>query len=83
MSEPTESARLWAFGLAVREHRQLLAMSQEAFADHSGFHRTYISGVERGQRNPSLLAVFRLASGLGVSAAELMAGAERHLDSAA
>jgi len=68
-----------AFGLAVRDARQRLGLSQEAFAEHSGIHRTYVSGIERGLRNPSLTAIFRVADGLGISASALLDATEAHL----
>lgn len=54
------------FGPAVRRHRELLRLSQEELADRSGIDRTYISGVERGVRNPTLDVMQRIARGLGV-----------------
>jgi transcriptional regulator with XRE-family HTH domain len=54
------------FGAAVRKHRELLRLSQEDLADRSGIDRTYISGVERGVRNPTLDVMQRIAQGLGV-----------------
>lgn len=53
------------FGRAVRRHRELLRLSQEELADRAGIDRTYISGVERGVRNPSLMVMQRIASALG------------------
>lgn len=53
-----------AFGDRVRELRQELGMSQEAFAHHADFDRTYISGIERGIRNPTLDVIYRLAESL-------------------
>lgn len=69
---------LVAFGQAVREHRRHLALSQEDLAELSDLHRTYISGVENGQRNVGLLNVYRLASALGLSAPQLLATAETY-----
>jgi transcriptional regulator with XRE-family HTH domain len=46
-------------------------MSQEAFADHCGFARSYMSRLERGAGNPSLDAIQALADGLGVEVVEL------------
>lgn len=54
------------FGSAVRRHRELLRLSQENLADRSGLDRTYISGVERGIRNPTLQVMQKLADALGV-----------------
>lgn len=54
------------FGPAVRRHRELLRLSQEELAERSGIDRTYISGVERRVRNPTLDVMQRIARGLGV-----------------
>lgn len=54
------------FGPAVRRHRELLRLSQEELADRASIDRTYISGVERGVRNPTLEVMQRIARGLGV-----------------
>jgi len=53
------------FGAAVRRHRGLLRLSQEELANRAGIDRTYISGVERGVRNPSLTVMQRIADALG------------------
>lgn len=53
------------FGRAVRRHRELLRLNQEELADRAGIDRTYISGVERGVRNPSLMVMQRIATALG------------------
>ena len=60
------------FGDAVRAKRLQNRVSQEDLAELSGLHRTYISGIELGKRNPSLLNVVRIAHSLGVSPAELL-----------
>jgi transcriptional regulator with XRE-family HTH domain len=59
-------------GLNLKRFREERRFSQEAFADHCGLHRTYISGIERGVRNPTVLIVERIAKALKVSAAELL-----------
>jgi transcriptional regulator with XRE-family HTH domain len=46
--------------------------SQEELADRAGLHRTYISGVERGVRNPTITVLVGIAEALGVSAGELL-----------
>lgn len=60
-----------ALGNRVRQHRQRLGLSQEALADKCGLHRTYVGGIERGERNPSLLNIGRLADALGVHIREM------------
>lgn len=47
--------------------------SQEELADQAGLHRTYVSGVERGVRNPTITIIATLAKALGVPAADLLA----------
>ena len=59
------------FGQRVRALREHRGLSQEALADQSGLHRTYISSIERGQRNVGLDNVLRIASALGVPASAL------------
>ena len=61
------------FGEHVRELRQEHGWaSQEAFAHHVEMDRTYVSGIERGVRNPTLDILVRLARGLDVHPAELL-----------
>ena len=62
------------FGKAVRRHRQALGVSQMALADAADLHFTYVSSVERGQRNVTLASIQRLAGALGVEPGELLAG---------
>lgn len=56
----------------VRHLRVELGWSQEDLAEKSGLHRTYISGIERGVRNPTLSVLDRLAKTLGVPPSELI-----------
>ena len=65
-----------ALGLAVREMRRRQALSQEELAHRSGLHPTYISGIERGQRNPTWTSIGRLCQALGVTVSELARAAE-------
>ncbi|HEY1748818.1 MAG TPA: helix-turn-helix transcriptional regulator [Xanthobacteraceae bacterium] len=57
----------------VRRLRTAAGLSQEALADRANLHRTYISSVERAQRNVSIENIFALAKALGVDARELLA----------
>jgi transcriptional regulator with XRE-family HTH domain len=59
------------FGQRVKELRHAAGMSQEAFADHCGFARSYMSRVERGGANPSLDAIETLATAFGVEVVQL------------
>ena len=61
------------FGSAVRQRREELNLTQEDIADRAGIHRTYLSDIERGHRNPSLINIDRLASALSLSLPELFA----------
>ena len=57
----------------LRRLRIERGLSQEAFAHEVGFHRTYVGGVERGERNLTLRTVERLAAVLGVDPLDLFA----------
>jgi transcriptional regulator with XRE-family HTH domain len=70
---------LVAFGAAVRELRERRGLSQEALAERAELQRTYVTEVERGRRNVTLLNVGRLAAGLGVGVGELTTVADRYL----
>ncbi len=59
------------FGLRVRELRLARGISQEKLAERAGLHRTYVSSLERGQRNVGLDNVHALARALGVDASDL------------
>lgn len=57
----------------VRRYRQQAGYSQEELAGRAGIHRTYIGGIERGERNPTLTMIHRLSKALGVSPHQLLA----------
>lgn len=59
------------FGSKVRRHRNLLGLSQEELAFRSGLHRTYIGGIERGERNPTLFNIEKIAKALEVKPHDL------------
>ena len=60
------------FGLRLAEIRKAKGLSQERLALESGLARSYLGGVERGQRNIALLNIYRLAETLGVTPADLL-----------
>jgi len=59
-------------GRNLRLARNRLKLSQEVLAGESGVDRTYVSGIERGLRNPSVDLIEKLAGALGVTAADLI-----------
>lgn len=73
-------AQLQEFGRRVRARREALAdssgraVSQERLAERSGFHRTYVGHVERGEVNVSLVNLLQLAAALEVDPADLVRG---------
>lgn len=68
MAKPSEKPLLQiAFGLAVRQHRKALGLSQEAFADACGIDRSYMGGVERGERNLALLNIGKIIETLNLA----------------
>ena len=60
-----------AFGAHLRELRLKLGLTQEEVADRASLHVTYLSGIERGKRNPSLKNLKKIAQALGVLVQEL------------
>lgn len=56
----------------LRKLRQDRGLSQEAFADEAGLHRTYVSDIERGARNPTITVVDKIARALGVPLGRLL-----------
>jgi len=59
-------------GINMKKHREDRGWSQEELAFECGLHRTYISGVERGVRNPTVLVLQKIAKALKVPAAALL-----------
>ena len=60
------------FGTNVKQYRQLLGLSQEAFAEKCGMHRTYISAIERFRRSISLENIQRIADALDIEPYKLL-----------
>ena len=59
-------------GRNVRAVRQARGMTQEQLAEQSGFSQQYISDLERGRRNPTVVSLYELAQALGSSPVELL-----------
>jgi transcriptional regulator with XRE-family HTH domain len=59
-------------GQNVRRLREAKGWSQEDYADRAGIHRTYVSDIERGRRNPTITVVEKLAKPLEVPAGHLI-----------
>jgi transcriptional regulator with XRE-family HTH domain len=67
-----KKSELMLFGKSVRKLREQKGLSQEALADLSRLHRTYIGGIERGERNVGFLNLLRLSKALKVLPSELL-----------
>jgi transcriptional regulator with XRE-family HTH domain len=67
---------LTGFGKALRQARVQAGLTQEALAEVSGLDRTYVSGAERGIRNPSLVTLARLSQAMGLRLSDLLASVE-------
>jgi transcriptional regulator with XRE-family HTH domain len=59
-------------GRNVKRIRQDTGLTQEELAERSGFSQQYISGLEQGRRNPTIVSIYELATALGVSHMELV-----------
>ena len=59
------------FGRAVRERHRKIGVSQEEFAHMCGLHRTYMGGIERGERNVALVNIEKIARALRVTLTKL------------
>lgn len=77
--DESQSEILGALGRNIRARRAERNLSQEQLGFASGLDRTYVSGLERGKRNPSFVVLFRLAHALDLSVAEFLAGLEAEL----
>jgi transcriptional regulator with XRE-family HTH domain len=64
------------FGIILQNERKKNTLSQEKLAELSGLHRTYISDLERGIRNPTITTIFTLCKALSTTPSELLKGFE-------
>ena len=60
------------FGIVLQQLRKEKGLSQEELGFESGYHRTYISLLERGKKSPSLKTIFKLAEALNVKPSEII-----------
>jgi len=72
MANVIKSELVGIFARRMREQRALLEITQEEVAHRAKLDRTYISGCERGLRNPSLVSVEKIATALEISAHKLL-----------
>ena len=70
-----------SFGIVLRERREKLGLSQEAFADKAGIHRTYVSSVERGKVRVSIEIAEKLAIAVGTPLSVIWRQIERRRNS--
>jgi transcriptional regulator with XRE-family HTH domain len=77
-TKPTATPEI-AFAQVLRDLRNRKGLSQENLGFDSGYHRTYISMLERGLMNPSLKTILQLASALSTTGADIVARVEARL----
>ena len=68
-----------AFGIVIRELRQSFGDSQESFAHRAGYHRNYIGQLERGEKSPSLNALFDFAKTFGMRPSKILRSVEKRV----
>ena len=73
---PKRNGILATLGLNVRRQREAKEITQEKLAEKAGLDPTYISGIERGLRNPGIQNVAKLAKALGLTTVELCQGVD-------
>ncbi|GBE29001.1 MAG TPA: XRE family transcriptional regulator [Bacteroidetes bacterium] len=78
---PVDTAKARALGETLREFRKELGLSQEEYAFRCGLDRTYVSGVERGVRNPTFQVICRFAATLDVNLESFFRQVDSRLDS--
>jgi transcriptional regulator with XRE-family HTH domain len=75
----SEKSPQMAFGAVLRELRLSRGFSQDAYAHHTGYHRNYIGQLERGEKSPSLSALFNFAGSFNLTTSKLLEEVEKHL----
>lgn len=78
MTDADRSPVLKAFGQAVRDCRKAQGLSQEGFAHYCGLDRSYMGGVERGERNVTLLNMERIIGALHMKPSEFFLALDAH-----
>ncbi len=68
-----------AFGFVLRQLREQEGYSQDSFAHRTGYHRNYVGQLERGEKSPSLGALFNLSKALNLRPSQLLERVERRL----
>lgn len=81
MASSSRQRLLEALGEVLRARREHAGLSQEELNFQTGVHRTYISELERGIANPTIVTLERLAQALGTKPSTLLRDMERELDS--
>jgi transcriptional regulator with XRE-family HTH domain len=73
---PKQNGILRVLGLNVRRAREAKTFTQEKLAERAGLDPTYVSGIERGFRNPGIKNVAKIARALGITTAQLCKGVD-------
>jgi transcriptional regulator with XRE-family HTH domain len=76
----SDSSPQRAFGVVLRELRNENSYSQDSYAHQTGYHRNYIGQLERGEKSPSLKALFDFAGSFRLRPSELLQRVERNLE---
>ncbi|MGC9525967.1 MAG: helix-turn-helix domain-containing protein [Limnospira sp.] len=77
--DKSKAKTLKALGVLIRQYRMAVGISQEELGLRCNLDRTYISGLERGVRNPSLTALVALADGLDTTVSKLLETLEEEI----
>ena len=72
MGSESQDRVLRALAVVIRERRQALGLSQDQFGHRAGLHRTYVGGVERGERNITIISLCKIAGALQLEAHDLL-----------